>query len=392
MIRRKIEKIKRDPYTRRIFNIFKKVFLVGGYIRDTLLDKAAVDRDYAVNIDPLSAAQKVQKIFPGKIIQFRDNLTVRIALKNGGNLDFTRLHDTIEQDLVKRDFTINAMAYHHTKGLIDPWGGKQDLHKRYIRATRPENLINDPIRMLRAFRFNSELGWEIERETMQIILDNYGLISQTSLERITFEFIQLMNGKSFIEALRHAQRSGLLKKILSCNNKRLSININNIVKINDFINTSHYKKILNEEVSQGLSKKSMILLTALLNNVDISSTLLLINNNCIDFIVFSQKYLGYRRKGVLAKREFHLFESMKDHHIELGIYSMNGNLLKKIDRYLKVRGKPLLDGHEVANITGFSGKQLGKTIKILKMKRYAGDIRNKREATSFLRSLAGKSQ
>jgi len=388
MILRKIEKIKHDPYTRRIFNIFKTVFLVGGYIRDTLLSKAAVDRDYAVNIDPLRAAQKVQKIFPGKIIQFRDNLTVRIALKNGGNLDFTRLHGTIEQDLVKRDFTINAMAYHHTKGLIDPWGGKQDLRKKYIRATRPENLINDPIRMLRAFRFNSELGWEVERKTMQIIRDNCGLISQTSLERITFEFIQLMNGKSFIDALRHAQISGLLKKILSCNNNRLSININNIVKINDFINTSHYKKILNEEVSQRLSKKSMILLTALLNNVNISSSLLIINNNCIDFIGFTQKYLGYRRKGILAKREFQLFESMKDHHIELGIYSMDGNLLKKIDRYLKVRGKPLLDGHEVANITGFSGKQLGRTIKILKMKRYAGDIRNKREATSFMRSLA----
>jgi len=388
MILRKIEKIKHDPYTRRIFNIFKTVFLVGGYIRDTLLSKAVVDRDYAVNIDPLRAAQKVQKIFPGKIIQFRDNLTVRIALKNGGNLDFTRLHGTIEQDLVKRDFTINAMAYHHTKGLIDPWGGKQDLRKKYIRATRPENLINDPIRMLRAFRFNSELGWEVERKTMQIIRDNCGLISQTSLERITFEFIQLMNGKSFIEALRHAQISGLLKKILSCNNNRLSININNIVKINDFINTSHYKKILNEEVSQRLRKKSMILLTALLNNVNISSSLLIINNNCIDFIGFTQKYLGYRRKGILAKREFQLFESMKDHHIELGIYSMDGNLLKKIDRYLKVRGKPLLDGHEVANITGFSGKQLGRTIKILKMKRYAGDIRNKREATSFMRSLA----
>ena len=96
---------------------------------------------------------------------------------------------TIEEDLARRDFTTNAMAYGEGK-LIDPFGGQQDLARRQIRTVgRPEERFQeDALRILRALRFAAVLGFSIEAETAAALREQKGLLSQISQERITEEF------------------------------------------------------------------------------------------------------------------------------------------------------------------------------------------------------------
>ena len=187
-------------------------WVVGGYVRDALLDRPSVDIDIAT----LAPWQNVQRVFEARghrthetgtvhgtltVIVDEQALEITTFRSDGAYADarhpkqvsFVR---TIAEDLARRDFTMNALAYHPARGLFDPYGGHADLEARVIRAVGdPERRFSeDALRMLRACRFAAELGFAIDPATFEGMLANKGLLPRISTERITHELQRLLLG------------------------------------------------------------------------------------------------------------------------------------------------------------------------------------------------------
>lgn len=187
-------------------------WVVGGYVRDALLGRPSADVDIATQ----AAWQDVQRVFEAQghrthetgtahgtitVIVNEQALEVTTFRSDGAYADarhpkqvsFVR---SVEEDLARRDFTMNALAYHPARGLLDPYGGLADLEAHAIRAVGdPDRRFSeDALRMLRACRFAAELGFAIEPATFEGMLANKGLLPRISAERITHELERLLLG------------------------------------------------------------------------------------------------------------------------------------------------------------------------------------------------------
>lgn len=197
-----------------------ELFLVGGYIRDIFLQRECFDKDYAVKGESaISFAHKVAEILEGHFVLLDEVHDIaRVVLCNKKNtLDFAGcVGQDINIDLKNRDFTINAIACKIEKNkseLIDPLNGIADLNKKIIRIISEENIIDDPLRVIRAYRFAAQSGFSIENKTLELIEKHKSLIIAVSIERITQELIKLFEGDFVGENLFLMSNSGLLDEI-----------------------------------------------------------------------------------------------------------------------------------------------------------------------------------
>ena len=186
-----------------------EAYFVGGCVRDYLLNDDFSDIDITTNALP----DEVKKIFRKSIDTGIQHGTVTILI-NGDSFEVTTFrteddyidHRTpekvefvsdLKEDLDRRDFTINAMALDSKGKLYDYHCGEKDLRNKIIKTVNNPNerFFEDALRMLRAFRFSSKLGFEIEENTLKAIKNNAELIKFVSIERIVNEFRKLLTGK-----------------------------------------------------------------------------------------------------------------------------------------------------------------------------------------------------
>jgi len=199
------------------------IYLVGGAIRDLLLGRpVGKDFDFVGSGDVSGLAKAVAQELGGHAFPLDESFgTWRVVLKKAkkrAEVDFSSMQGKdIGEDLRQRDFTINSMAvgvkeiFHQEKPeFIDPLQGLSDLHQKTLRANSEESLRQDPLRMLRAFRFASTLGFSIEEETLKIIQKNRDLVIRSAWERIRGEFFAALNEARASHFLRELQRTGLL--------------------------------------------------------------------------------------------------------------------------------------------------------------------------------------
>ncbi|MBK7141614.1 MAG: HDIG domain-containing protein [bacterium] len=217
-----------------------RIYEVGGAVRDRFLQAGTVvkDRDYLVtgiHYDALTSILKqygrvdlVGRSFGViKFTQFRqgNQYTFDIALPRRehstgvGHKDFEVSFDPdipVEDDLIRRDFTINAMALSlENEQLVDPLHGQVDLQNRTIRMTSPQSFVEDPLRMLRAVQFAARFNFMIEPETFRAIREHAELIKTVSAERIADELTKLLErAEKPSDGFRIMQTTGLLKHIL----------------------------------------------------------------------------------------------------------------------------------------------------------------------------------
>ncbi len=204
------------------------VYLVGGAVRDKLLGLKVVERDWVVvGATPAQMLdydfQKVGKDFPVFLHPEtkEEYALARVERKTSqGYYGFSCDHSitvTLEEDLLRRDLTINAMAEDPNGNIIDPYNGRQDLDNRMLRHVSPA-FVEDPVRVLRVARFAAKLaafGFTVADDTLQLMqemVDN-GEIDHLVPERVWKEFeraLQLTDPKPFIETLRQC---GALKKL-----------------------------------------------------------------------------------------------------------------------------------------------------------------------------------
>ena len=215
-----IEKIKNDSVLKLIKPYLKdkKAFLIGGFVRDILMDKDSHDRDLIIIEDELEIFAKdlADKINAYFIELDAVNNIYRLVLEDKINyIDIAKpIENDFEKDIKRRDLTINAIAYDINKEqFIDIVGGINDIKNKKIKGISPQNFEDDPLRLLRIFRFYANTGFDLDKSLIKIVKENYKDINKPAKERITAEILKLFEGKYASDALLKMDECNLLEEI-----------------------------------------------------------------------------------------------------------------------------------------------------------------------------------
>ena len=216
-------------------NKYGKGYIVGGAIRDILLGLKPKDVDFTTNLPYGTLKTLFSEYTPketGKsfgvlririnnidyeIAKFRkDNYEEKDGLKIIPEEKKVSFVDDIRNDLARRDFTINAMAYNQKEGIIDLYNGQKDIENRIINfiGNAEERIIEDPLRVLRAFRFMSRLNFSLSENTIEAIKKQKDLLKNIPEERITMEFSKLLLGENIKNTLTLMKDTGVLELII----------------------------------------------------------------------------------------------------------------------------------------------------------------------------------
>ena len=184
----------------------KGSYLVGGYIRDIILGRLTkeVDIDIVVPLNAIEIGKKISDNIGSKfIILDKKREVVRIILTQNISIDIAnQVASTIEGDLSARDFSINSIAFlFDKKCLFDPLNGLKDLELSLLRTHSEINLLNDPLRILRCFRFISDLNFNIDLKLVDFIKKNKDKVYLVARERINYEIRKIVNGKNALDAV-----------------------------------------------------------------------------------------------------------------------------------------------------------------------------------------------
>lgn len=194
-----------------------EAYIVGGCVRDMLMGSAPADYDVATSALPEQTAEcmadfgiNTANMKHGTVVAAVDGMNIEITtyrvdgsygdMRHPDSVSFTR---SIREDLARRDFTVNAVAFHPVRRLIDPFGGQRDIDARLIRCVgEPETRFSeDALRIMRALRFRSALNFEIEENTAAAVRSCKELLREISAERLAAELSKLICGKNPFDAL-----------------------------------------------------------------------------------------------------------------------------------------------------------------------------------------------
>lgn len=353
-----------------------EAYFVGGSVRDFILGKAIHDVDIATSAYP----EEVKQIFPRtidvgiehgtvlaligdeqyEITTFRTESTYQ-DFRRPDSVNFVR---SLEEDLKRRDFTINALAMNQSGEIVDLFAGMIDLENRLIRAVgKPEERFNeDALRVMRGLRFSSQLNFEIEEDTFQAISDAAPLLTKISVERIRIEFIKLLLAEhrnrglsAFISTNCYQFCPGLngheimLEDLLLINNKRFESEAQAwllVVYLLDLTPQDVKSWLKQWKLSNQLIKKVQSLLSGLLfrkENTWSNEELFILGSENALTVEASLKYINMATNLVETQEQFDLLpiKSIQD---------------------LTINGQQLL-----ANSGKVAGPWLGQTIEKLKL-------------------------
>jgi poly(A) polymerase len=222
-----------------ILSSSREAYVAGGPVRDWLLGRKLLDLDLVVPDGAIALARRFAQSTTGHFVMLDEKEGVARVVCKDFILDFSQYRDmanNIEEDLCQRDFTINAMAVslssvlplldkvpalsNHqinkstNQQIIDPTGGLADLDNRIIRAISQKNLESDPLRLLRAYRFRSQLDFEIEQRTWDYIRELSGSIGSVASERISHELRLIMESEEAGRTLHEMVQVRLLQPLI----------------------------------------------------------------------------------------------------------------------------------------------------------------------------------
>ena len=202
----------------------RQAYVVGGFVRDWLLDRETADIDIAVSGNALSIAQEVAEAMDGRYVLLDEaNKVARVVVvrdEQPRHLDFASFSSDIQTDLGRRDFTIDAMAVElqglvsGSPQLIDPFSGETDLMAGLVRAMSQQIFEEDAARLLRAVRLAAELGFEIEPSTESLIRQNCQLTRLVPGERLREELLRLLALPGFLDVVRYLDELALLTEVI----------------------------------------------------------------------------------------------------------------------------------------------------------------------------------
>ena len=214
------KEIKNDEFIKLIKPYVKDYdcYLVGGYIRDLLSSEKSFDRDLIVKKE--YAKEIAQNIADNTDSHFvvldEDNQIYRVVMSDKTNyFDISAmLENDLEKDIKRRDLTINSIAYDiNNEVIIDKYNGLNDFKNKILQTANIKNYIDDPLRILRVYRFLAKYNFEISKTLLDFIQKNINLIELPAKERINTEIMKLFEGKYTDIALKEMNKSEILSKI-----------------------------------------------------------------------------------------------------------------------------------------------------------------------------------
>lgn len=414
-----------------------EIFVVGGTIRDIILNRPVLDLDLVTNEAVKTLVRKIKNKFhhPSFPLHKQRNI-YRIVPKQGWSIDIAPMQGkSIDEDLKQRDFTINAMALpvysskkieDYKNFLIDPTGGFQDIKKRTIRIVSENAFEADPLRLLRAYRFASTLNFSIEHHTEQLINNNHKKILNVAQERINHELTMLL-GLQKVSIPNSMFSSLLLNTIFSklglqIDKERLQKTLQKITMFNS-IKTffqNHYsneaKWLLNHlqsKLSGEFSYQALFLIYLFLPTNSSKQKLtefgrkMKLSTNCIATIKHWQIAFVNIQKIQLSDyfssesllRELFFYHDIYTILAFLKVELENTTnslsetiehlhfLIQKFNTKYPNKEKLLkqINGQTIMSLTGLKqGKQLGELINLLQKKIYIGEIENKEQIQEYL--------
>ncbi|WBW97512.1 CCA tRNA nucleotidyltransferase [Oceanirhabdus sp. W0125-5] len=215
-----------------LYNIGKEGFVVGGCVRDSLLGLKPKDWDITTSASPQLVKETFEKLGFRVIETGIKHGTVTVMVnkepfeittyriegeyidnRRPSNVEYT---DSLKEDLIRRDFTINAMAYNSVVGLVDHFNGREHLNEKVIKCVgdASKRFSEDALRMMRAIRFSSQLNFQINESTFEKIKENANLISNISNERIKDELNKILLSENPSQGVRKMVEAGVMVHII----------------------------------------------------------------------------------------------------------------------------------------------------------------------------------
>jgi len=248
--------INKLPFKDSVNKSGGKMYSVGGAVRDSFLGKDSKDLDLLITGLSLDDLERILspfgKVVPqevgGKVamllLKMPDSEDIDIAIprteikKGDGYKGFDIKPDhtlPIEDDLLRRDFTINAIAKDADGNIVDPYNGQGDLKNKIIRMVSSKSFKEDPLRMLRAVQFASRFGFSIEPKTFKAIVENADSISEITPERVMLEFGKIVTKGNMKVGMQLLAVTGLFKSIFGEDFKGDLTNMYSAEDMADFI-------------------------------------------------------------------------------------------------------------------------------------------------------------
>ena len=197
-----------------------EAYLVGGAVRDMLLDREVRDLDIAVKADAAEVASDLASFLNGAAFPLDAERAIHRVVSGGAAVDLVGIDD-IRADLARRDFTVDAMAVSVSDlangaaaPVIDPHGGMRDLRAREIRMVSPSVFVDDPGRLMRAARLETQLGFRLSPDTEALVRGQADMVGLVSGERIRDELLSILAEPGATTSLRRLDDLGLLSAAL----------------------------------------------------------------------------------------------------------------------------------------------------------------------------------
>jgi tRNA nucleotidyltransferase (CCA-adding enzyme) len=192
----------------------KPVYVVGGAVRDGLMGRirAELDLDLVIPTGAVAVARQLAAEYRAGFVLLDAERQIARVVFPGMTVDIAQQDgENIIRDLARRDYTLNAIAYDlQTQTIIDPHGGSQDIHQQTIRMVSKANLIDDPLRLMRAYRQGAQLDFTIESATRQAIYDLAHLATTVAAERVLAELRYLLKTPQSSQWLAAVVADGVL--------------------------------------------------------------------------------------------------------------------------------------------------------------------------------------
>lgn len=321
-----------------IINTFYKnnyeAYMVGGCVRDSILGITPKDYDLTTSAKPETTVLLFNKTIPtglkhGTVTVLINNNPYEVTTfrTDGSYLDNRRPSSVnfvtdIKDDLSRRDFTINALAYNEIAGLIDYFNGVTDIENNLIRCVgdADKRFKEDALRMLRAIRFSCQLSFDIEISTLKAIKKNYLLISNISKERIRDELCKILISPNASKGIKLLQETNLLEVILP--------DINSLVGFSPKC-SNHNRNVFSHtlKVIDNTNDNLILRLSALFHDVGKINTLTPLNNgsfygfpgHCLEGSIMAKKILSDLR---FDNNTIEIVCKLIEHHLVLNVDTM----------------------------------------------------------------------
>ncbi len=436
-----------ESFLKKLIDISDKLYLVGGSVRDYLLKIPCYDYDFAIKNKTIEIGKLLSEQTKGSFfILDYERETVRVVWNIEGklfNFDIAKIiGENLENDLILRDLTLNAIAidinqdnYENivklkdidNKYFIDPSNGKVDIENKLIKTSNVQNLIDDPLRMLRVFRFYTKFSFDIDTQTLLFIQENSEKISTIAKERVLKELYDILAFNNSSECFEKMEQFKLIYSIFSADffdKNKFSRSIKFIENfelnyLNDFtIHAYTIDKYLNRILLLNKKIKELLKLTLLFTGIKDDSIsdidylkYLEIYCKLFKFSSVEQKFILKSVKFALDIKSFNnlefnrkaLYLFFKEHKEEVISSSLiiffsnyknqqiNNKIFEILDIYftdtILSKQPEIINGEEIIQVFNLKqGRVIGEMIESVRQAQAENIITDKNQAIEFIKT------